>query len=65
MTSAEQVITLDESQLAGSQVIVALPDSQNSQSSATELVAVSMEDLFDGTVTLICGDAVPGVTQRA
>ncbi|KAM3923229.1 zinc finger and BTB domain-containing protein 40 isoform 2-T2 [Leptodactylus fuscus] len=64
VATGEQVITLDESQLAGSQVIVALPDSQTSQSAGTELVAVSMEDLFDGTVTLICGDAVSGVTQR-
>lgn len=64
VTTTEQVITLDESQLAGSQVIVALPDSQTNQATATELVAVSMEDLFDGTVTLICGDPVPGVTQR-
>ncbi|XP_069805079.1 zinc finger and BTB domain-containing protein 40 isoform X2 [Dendropsophus ebraccatus] len=64
VTTGEQVITLDESQLAGSQVIVALPDAQTSQAAGTELVAVSMEDLFDGTVTLICGDAVPGVTQR-
>ncbi|XP_077106306.1 zinc finger and BTB domain-containing protein 40 [Ranitomeya variabilis] len=64
VAAGEQVITLDESQLAGSQVIVALPDSQSSQAAGTELVAVSMEDLFDGTVTLICGDAVPGVTQR-
>ncbi|XP_063291945.1 zinc finger and BTB domain-containing protein 40 [Pelobates fuscus] len=63
VSSTEQVITLDESHLAGSQVIVALPDSQNSQN-ATELVAVSMEDLLDGTVTLICGDSVTGVTQR-
>ncbi|XP_056398635.1 zinc finger and BTB domain-containing protein 40 isoform X2 [Hyla sarda] len=64
VSTGEQVITLDESQLAGSQVIVALPDTQSSQAAGTELVAVSMEDLFDGTVTLICGDAVPGVTQR-
>ncbi|XP_040284511.1 zinc finger and BTB domain-containing protein 40 isoform X2 [Bufo bufo] len=64
VAAGEQVITLDESQLAGSQVIVALPDSQTSQAAGTELVAVSMEDLFDGTVTLICEDAVPGVTQR-
>ncbi|KAM4651622.1 zinc finger and BTB domain-containing protein 40 [Discoglossus pictus] len=63
VTSAEQVITLDESQLSSSQVIVALPDSQSNQN-ATELVAVSMEDLLDGTVTLICGDPVTGVTQR-
>lgn len=62
VAAGEQVITLDESQLAGSQVIVALPDTQSSQAAGTELVAVSMEDLFDGTVTLICGDA--GVTQR-
>ncbi|XP_068096699.1 zinc finger and BTB domain-containing protein 40 [Hyperolius riggenbachi] len=64
VTTTEQVITLDESQLAGSQVIVALPDTQTSQATTTELVAVSMEDLFDGTVTLICGDPVPAVTQR-
>ncbi|KAM4704370.1 zinc finger and BTB domain-containing protein 40 [Rhinophrynus dorsalis] len=63
VTTAEQVITLDESQLATSQVIVALPDSQSNQTT-TELVAVSMEDLLDGTVTLICGEPVTGVTQR-
>ncbi|XP_053307999.1 zinc finger and BTB domain-containing protein 40 [Spea bombifrons] len=64
VASTEQVITLDESHLAGSQVIVALPDSQTNQAT-TELVAVSMEDLLDGTVTLICGDStVTGVTQR-
>ncbi|XP_057640751.1 zinc finger and BTB domain-containing protein 40 isoform X1 [Chionomys nivalis] len=53
---AEQVITLEETQLAGSQVFVTLPDSQASQSSS-ELVAVTVEDLLDGTVTLICGEA--------
>ncbi|KAL1776633.1 zinc finger protein and BTB domain-containing protein 40 isoform X1 [Sigmodon hispidus] len=53
---AEQVITLEETQLAGSQVFVTLPDSQTSQNSS-ELVAVTMEDLLDGTVTLICGEA--------
>ncbi|XP_062960585.1 zinc finger and BTB domain-containing protein 40 [Cynocephalus volans] len=52
----EQVITLEETQLAGSQVFVTLPDSQTSQSSS-ELVAVTVEDLLDGTVTLICGEA--------
>ncbi|XP_034358643.1 zinc finger and BTB domain-containing protein 40 isoform X2 [Arvicanthis niloticus] len=54
--SAEQVITLEETQLAGSQVFVTLPDSQTSQNSS-ELVAVTVEDLLDGTVTLICGEA--------
>ncbi|XP_052571787.1 zinc finger and BTB domain-containing protein 40 isoform X5 [Peromyscus californicus insignis] len=53
---AEQVITLEETQLAGSQVFVTLPDSQTSQNSS-ELVAVTVEDLLDGTVTLICGEA--------
>lgn len=53
---AEQVITLEETQLAGSQVFVTLPDSQASQTSS-ELVAVTVEDLLDGTVTLICGEA--------
>uniref|UniRef100_A0A8C9PS37 Zinc finger and BTB domain containing 40 n=1 Tax=Spermophilus dauricus TaxID=99837 RepID=A0A8C9PS37_SPEDA len=52
----EQVITLEETQLAGSQVFVTLPDSQASQTSS-ELVAVTVEDLLDGTVTLICGEA--------
>lgn len=53
---AEQVITLEETQLAGSQVFVTLPDSQAS-STGSELVAVTVEDLLDGTVTLICGEA--------
>lgn len=53
---AEQVITLEETQLAGSQVFVTLPDPQTSQNSS-ELVAVTVEDLLDGTVTLICGEA--------
>ncbi|XP_041427377.1 zinc finger and BTB domain-containing protein 40 isoform X1 [Xenopus laevis] len=61
--SAEQVITLDESHLAGSQVIVALPDTQVNQTT-TELVAVSMEDFLDGTVTLICSDPVTELPQR-
>lgn len=52
----EQVITLEETQLAGSQVFVTLPDAQTSQTSS-ELVAVTVEDLLDGTVTLICGEA--------
>ncbi|XP_010624309.1 zinc finger and BTB domain-containing protein 40 isoform X4 [Fukomys damarensis] len=52
----EQVITLEETQLAGSQVFVTLPNSQTSQASS-ELVAVTVEDLLDGTVTLICGEA--------
>lgn len=52
----EQVITLEETQLAGSQVFVTLPDSQTPQSSS-ELVAVTVEELLDGTVTLICGEA--------
>ncbi|KAE8593050.1 hypothetical protein XENTR_v10018958 [Xenopus tropicalis] len=63
VAATEQVITLDESHLAGSQVIVALPDTQVNQTT-TELVAVSMEDLLDGTVTLICSDPVTGVPQR-
>uniref|UniRef100_A0A8C5V9S8 Zinc finger and BTB domain containing 40 n=1 Tax=Microcebus murinus TaxID=30608 RepID=A0A8C5V9S8_MICMU len=56
VAAAEQVITLEETQLAGSQVFVTLPDSQTSQTSS-ELVAVTVEDLLDGTVTLICGEA--------
>ncbi|XP_006862395.1 PREDICTED: zinc finger and BTB domain-containing protein 40 [Chrysochloris asiatica] len=53
---AEQVITLEETQLAGSQVFVTLPDAQTSQT-PSELVAVTVQDLLDGTVTLIYGEA--------
>uniref|UniRef100_A0A8C0H7M4 Zinc finger and BTB domain containing 40 n=1 Tax=Chelonoidis abingdonii TaxID=106734 RepID=A0A8C0H7M4_CHEAB len=51
--ASEQMITLDEAQLAGSQVFVTLPDPQ----AGSELVAVTMEDLFDDKVTLICEEA--------
>ncbi|XP_006883612.1 PREDICTED: zinc finger and BTB domain-containing protein 40 isoform X2 [Elephantulus edwardii] len=53
---AEQLITLEETQLTGSEVFVTLPDSQTAQTSS-ELVAVTVEDLLDGTVTLIYGEA--------
>ncbi|KAM6217969.1 zinc finger and BTB domain-containing protein 40 isoform 2-T2 [Rhynchocyon petersi] len=52
---AEQLITLEETQLTGSEVFVTLPDAQTSQASS-ELVAVTVEDLLDGTVTLIYGE---------
>uniref|UniRef100_A0A5F9CH17 Zinc finger and BTB domain containing 40 n=1 Tax=Oryctolagus cuniculus TaxID=9986 RepID=A0A5F9CH17_RABIT len=61
--SAEQVITLEEAQLAGSQVFVTLPESQTPQTSS-ELVAVTVEDLLDGTVTLICGEAKRDSSSR-
>ncbi|NWW52431.1 ZBT40 protein, partial [Pedionomus torquatus] len=51
--AAEHIISFDEAQLAGSQVFVTLPESQMSQA-GPELVAVTMEDLFDDKVTLIC-----------
>ncbi|NWY00522.1 ZBT40 protein, partial [Nothoprocta ornata] len=51
--AAEHIISFDEAQFAGSQVFVTLPDSQMSQA-GSELVAVTMEDLFDDKVTLIC-----------
>uniref|UniRef100_A0A674KF57 Zinc finger and BTB domain containing 40 n=1 Tax=Terrapene triunguis TaxID=2587831 RepID=A0A674KF57_9SAUR len=54
--AAEQMITLDEAQLAGSQVFVTLPDPQANQA-GSELVAVTMEDLLDDKVTLICEEA--------
>ncbi|XP_065277452.1 zinc finger and BTB domain-containing protein 40 [Emys orbicularis] len=54
--AAEQMITLDEAQLAGSQVFVTLPDPQANQA-GSELVAVTMEDLFDDKVSLICEEA--------
>ncbi|XP_009868500.1 PREDICTED: zinc finger and BTB domain-containing protein 40 [Apaloderma vittatum] len=51
--AAEHIISLDDTQLSGSQVFVTLPESQVN-SSGSELVAVTMEDLFDDKVTLIC-----------
>ncbi|NWQ82957.1 ZBT40 protein, partial [Columbina picui] len=51
--AAEHIISFDEAQLTGSQVFVTLPESQVSQA-GSELVAVTMEDLFDDKVTLIC-----------
>ncbi|XP_054858032.1 zinc finger and BTB domain-containing protein 40 [Eublepharis macularius] len=52
----EQVITLTESELAGSRVFLTLPDSQGYQG-RTELVTVTMEDLLDEKVTLVCEEA--------
>ncbi|XP_052548062.1 zinc finger and BTB domain-containing protein 40 isoform X6 [Tympanuchus pallidicinctus] len=51
--AAEHIISFDEAQLTGSQVFVTLPESQASQA-GLELVTVSVEDLFDDKVTLIC-----------
>ncbi|MBN3319687.1 ZBT40 protein, partial [Atractosteus spatula] len=53
--AAEQMITLEQSQLGSPQVYVTLADSQNS-TSGSEIVAVNVEDLLDGTVTFICED---------
>ncbi|KAG9353055.1 hypothetical protein JZ751_017631 [Albula glossodonta] len=52
---AEQVIALHQSQLGSSQVYVALTDSENAPS-GSEIVAVNMDDLLDGTITFICGE---------
>ncbi|XP_073682203.1 zinc finger and BTB domain-containing protein 40 [Garra rufa] len=50
----EQVINLDQSRIEGSpQVFVALGNQQET-ASGSGIVAVSMEDLLNGTVTLIC-----------
>ncbi|XP_049654106.1 zinc finger and BTB domain-containing protein 40 isoform X6 [Accipiter gentilis] len=54
--ATEHIISFDSAQLAGSQVFVTLPESQASQT-GSELVAVTMEDLFDDKVTLICEEA--------
>ncbi|XP_026718459.1 zinc finger and BTB domain-containing protein 40 isoform X3 [Athene cunicularia] len=51
--AAEHIISFDDTQLTGSQVFVTLPESQASQT-GSELMAVTMEDLFDDKVTLIC-----------
>ncbi|XP_061235507.1 zinc finger and BTB domain-containing protein 40 isoform X2 [Neopsephotus bourkii] len=51
--AAEHIISFDDVQLAGSQVFVTLPESQVSQT-GSELVAVTMEDLFDDKIMLIC-----------
>ncbi|XP_065594265.1 zinc finger and BTB domain-containing protein 40 [Cyrtonyx montezumae] len=55
--AAEHIISFDEAQLAGSQVFVTLPETQVSQNSL-ELVTVSMEDLFDDKVALICEETM-------
>ncbi|NXS94605.1 ZBT40 protein, partial [Jacana jacana] len=54
--AAEHIVSFDEAQLTGSQVFVTLPESQMSQG-GSELVAVTMEDLFDDKVTLICEES--------
>ncbi|XP_065552329.1 zinc finger and BTB domain-containing protein 40 isoform X4 [Lathamus discolor] len=51
--AAEHIVSFDDTQLAGSQVFVTLPESQVSQT-GSELVAVTMEDLFDDKIMLIC-----------
>ncbi|XP_021273092.1 zinc finger and BTB domain-containing protein 40 isoform X4 [Numida meleagris] len=51
--AAEHVISFDEAQLTSSQVFVTLPESQASRA-GSDLVTVTMEDLFDDKVTLIC-----------
>ncbi|KAM6240962.1 LOW QUALITY PROTEIN: zinc finger and BTB domain-containing protein 40 [Porphyrio hochstetteri] len=51
--AAEHIISFDEAQLAGSGVFVTLPESQ----AGSELVAVTMEELFDDKVTLVCEEA--------
>lgn len=53
----EQVTSLDQLPLSGSQqqVFVALGDGEDGQS-PTEVVAVNMEDLLNGSVAFICGD---------
>ncbi|XP_048471249.1 zinc finger and BTB domain-containing protein 40 isoform X3 [Rhincodon typus] len=58
MSATEQVISLEETHLnsVGSQVFVALPNSQNSSSGPHEIVALNVNDLLDGSVTLICGE---------
>lgn len=49
-----QIVRLDQSQLAGSQqVFVALGDGAEAEAN-TGIVAVQMEDLLTGHVTLIC-----------
>ncbi|XP_051895349.1 zinc finger and BTB domain-containing protein 40 [Pristis pectinata] len=57
LTATQQVISLEETLTGvGSQVFVALPDSQNGSSGHHEVVALNVDDLLDGTVTLICGE---------
>lgn len=51
--AAEHIISFDEAHVTVSQVFVTLPESQVSQA-GSELVTVTMEDLFDDKATLIC-----------
>ena len=52
-----QGISLDQSQMGGSpqQVYVALGDGEGGET-PTEVLAVNVEDLLNGTVTFICRD---------
>ncbi|XP_072442923.1 zinc finger and BTB domain-containing protein 40 [Chiloscyllium punctatum] len=58
MPATEQVVSLEETHLSnvGSQVFVALPNSQDCSSGPHEIVALNVNDLLDGSVTLICGE---------
>ncbi|KAJ8412105.1 hypothetical protein AAFF_G00143720 [Aldrovandia affinis] len=49
----ERVIAVHQSQLGGSQVYVALTDSESAPS-GSEIMAVNVDDLLDGTITFIC-----------
>ncbi|XP_077167991.1 zinc finger and BTB domain-containing protein 40 [Paroedura picta] len=53
----EQVIALAESELASSHVFLTLPDAQGCHQGRTELVTVTMEELLDDKVTLLCKEA--------
>ncbi|XP_072887757.1 zinc finger and BTB domain-containing protein 40 isoform X1 [Hemitrygon akajei] len=58
LTTTQQVISVEETHLTGveSQVYVALPDSHSGSSGQHEIVALKVDDILDGTVTLICGE---------
>uniref|UniRef100_A0A4W3HI71 C2H2-type domain-containing protein n=2 Tax=Callorhinchus milii TaxID=7868 RepID=A0A4W3HI71_CALMI len=59
LATTEQVVTLEEAQLSGvgPQLFVSLPDSHKHFVGSHEIVALNVEELLDGTVTLIWGDS--------
>ncbi|XP_078498980.1 zinc finger and BTB domain-containing protein 40 [Lissotriton helveticus] len=55
LESSEQVVSVEESQMTAPHLIVSVPGSQENEN-GSKIVAVSMNDLLDGSVTLICGE---------
>ncbi|KAG7279593.1 hypothetical protein CRUP_011686 [Coryphaenoides rupestris] len=56
LDGAESVVSLDQLQLGGSQQVFVALDRGAGGDLSTDMVAVNMDDLLNGTVTFICGE---------